>query len=58
MNKDDSHDKIVLNNVSIIGKNSDFQTCSNYWLKKCIEVNYPYSVSWMGRPIIQIPQDL
>jgi len=35
-----------------------FELISNQWLKVGWNEKYPYTFSWMGRPIIQIPEDI
>lgn len=35
-----------------------FELVSHEWLKQGWSRKYPYSFSWMGRPIIQIPEDI
>lgn len=35
-----------------------FEVLSDVWLKVGWNQKYPYAFSWMGRPIIQIPEDI
>ena len=35
-----------------------FEAISSLWLKLGWNAKYPYTFSWMGRPIIQIPEDM
>lgn len=61
---------IDTNNESITQKTDDqdlvlglytkegFELLSYYWLKVGWNQKYPYTFSWMGRPIIQIPEDM
>jgi cephalosporin hydroxylase len=35
-----------------------FELISHYWLKVGWNQKYPYTFSWMGRPIIQLPEDM
>ena len=35
-----------------------FELISHQWLKVGWNQKYPYTFSWMGRPIIQIPEDI
>ena len=35
-----------------------FELISQQWLKVGWNQKYPYAVSWFGRPIIQIPEDM
>lgn len=50
--------KLVERNVSDIAKNRDFLDLTNAWLREAIRHSYAYNFSWLGRPIIQIPQDI
>lgn len=35
-----------------------FALVSEAWLEMSIRVNYPYTFTWLGRPLIQYPEDL
>lgn len=35
-----------------------FELISHHWLKVGWDQKYPYSFSWLGRPIIQLPEDI
>jgi len=35
-----------------------FEQISHHWLKVGWNQKYPYTFSWMGRPIIQLPEDM
>ena len=35
-----------------------FEIISHQWLKVGWNQKYPYTFTWMGRPIIQIPEDV
>jgi len=39
-------------------KDSAWQKMSNDWLLHALQQRYVYNFSWMGRPIIQLPQDM
>ena len=41
-----------------LGSAEGFKIMSNIWLKSGWELKYVYSFSWMGRPIIQLPEDM
>ena len=43
--------------VPLYSKES-FETISDVWLKVGWNEKYPYTFSWFGRPIIQIPEDI
>lgn len=38
--------------------NEAFERLSHHWLRVGWNQKYPYTFSWMGRPIIQIPEDM
>lgn len=40
------------------GKNDGLKESADHFLKKSAEVKYSYNFSWLGRPIIQYPQDM
>src|SRR4030095_552977 len=35
-----------------------FQLISQQWLKVGWDQKYPYTFSWLGRPIVQLPEDM
>tara|TARA_B100001540_G_scaffold317283_1_gene349813 strand:- start:2737 stop:3504 length:768 start_codon:yes stop_codon:yes gene_type:complete len=41
-----------------IGSKKAFEILSKIWLRSGWDTKYVYSFSWMGRPIIQLPDDL
>lgn len=48
----------VLKNIESAGKDRDFRGLSNIWIRECIRHSYAQNFSWLGRPIIQVPQDI
>jgi len=48
----------VLENIEGLGKDRDMQDLSRIWLRDTLNHRYTYNFSWMGRPIIQYPQDM
>ncbi|MCQ2005415.1 cephalosporin hydroxylase family protein [Rhizobium sp. NRK18] len=48
----------VARNIEEIGNDRDFLGLSNIWMRESVRHHYPYNFSWLGRPVIQIPQDL
>ena len=48
----------VKKNVTEIGNDSDFLGLTNIWIRECIRHNYAHNFSWLGRPIMQVPQDI
>lgn len=41
-----------------IGSSEAFKIISDVWLRSGWDAKYVYSFSWMGRPIIQLPEDM
>ncbi|HDS01576.1 MAG TPA: hydroxylase, partial [candidate division Zixibacteria bacterium] len=35
-----------------------FELISRYWVKVGWSMKYPYTFSWLGRPVIQLPEDM
>jgi len=44
-------------NLPLYSKNA-FELLSHLWLKVGWNEKYPYTFSWMGRPLIQLPEDV
>lgn len=40
------------------GKDEEFATMSREWVRASMERQYVYNFDWLGRPIIQYPQDM
>jgi len=53
-----SHEDFVKHNISRAGADPDFRGLTNIWLREAIRHNYAQNFNWLGRPIIQIPQDM
>jgi len=58
MNLIASFQQDVKDNVLGIGEDKAFLTLSNEWNQAAIRHHYAYNLSWLGRPIIQVPQDI
>ena len=48
----------VKKNIEEIKKDKDVQAFSNLWMIKTHHLKYDYNFTWLGRPIIQMPQDI
>ena len=48
----------VQQNIQQIKNTSKIQDLSMVWLNEIHHVKYEYNFSWLGRPIIQMPQDM
>ncbi|MEN7537887.1 cephalosporin hydroxylase family protein [Aurantiacibacter flavus] len=47
----------VEDNIRGIGEDPAFLGMTNIWLREAIRHNYAQNFTWLGRPIIQVPQD-
>lgn len=45
-------------NIARIGRDEELKRLSRAWQHETAKYNYVYNFSWLGRPIIQLPQDL
>ena len=50
--------KECLENISKQSSNKEFLDASNLWFSKSIKSKYSYNFEFLGRPIIQYPQDI
>ena len=57
MNEMESFAIQVQHNIKGIGNDAHFLALTNTWLCEAIKHNYAQNFAWLGRPIIQIPQD-
>ncbi|MFZ4775248.1 MAG: cephalosporin hydroxylase family protein [Terrimicrobiaceae bacterium] len=55
MNTD--HQDLVASNIRGLGANEKLKADSVAWIHETAKHNYSYNFSWLGRPIIQYPQD-
>ena len=46
------------NEISQQGKSEEIHSKTKEWLNESIKTNYSYHFDWLGRPIIQYPQDM
>ena len=58
MNPHDEFKEEVCTNIEGLGRDRDLQGLSRDWLIKISPHKYPYNFTWLGRPIIQLPQDI
>jgi len=47
----------VARNIQNIGADADFLGMSNIWIRESIRHEYAQNFTWLGRPVIQVPQD-
>jgi cephalosporin hydroxylase len=45
-------------NISLLGKDKEIHSLSVKWIEDVSKMKYSYNFTWLGRPIIQFPQDI
>lgn len=58
MNPIEEFQKDVAENIRKLGEDQELQSFTWDWVKKVLPYRYTHNFSWLGRPIIQFPQDL
>lgn len=48
----------VESNIKKLSNDRDVQALSRIWIREIANYKYAYNFSWMGRPLIQFPQDM
>jgi cephalosporin hydroxylase len=48
----------VTRNIADLGADEQLKVTTNRWLRQSAKHRYTYNFRWMGRPIIQLPQDI
>jgi cephalosporin hydroxylase len=48
----------VAQNIEKLGEDEALRGLSNIWIREITRYKYAYNFTWMGRPVIQFPQDL
>src|SRR5438046_10476384 len=48
----------VENNIARLKQDDDLRRLSNAWIQAIAPYKYSYNFTWLGRPVIQFPQDL
>lgn len=48
----------VANNIRGLAEDDDMLALSRVWLREVTPYKYAYNFTWLGRPIIQFPQDM
>lgn len=48
----------VVRNIAGLARDEPLKTCSREWIDRVAEHKYTYNFRWLGRPVIQLPQDL
>ena len=58
MNPSEVYKSQVTSNIAGLGSDKDVQGLSRIWSRETNRNGYTYNFSWLGRPIIQYPQDI
>lgn len=58
MNPIESFQEEVRKNIEGLGADTDLHRLSGEWNLRAVAHRYAYNFSWMGRPLIQVPQDM
>lgn len=51
-------DDEVVDNIASLASDVELQASSRAWINRIATHKYTYNFSWLGRPIIQLPQDI
>ncbi|MDM4143266.1 MULTISPECIES: cephalosporin hydroxylase family protein [Mycobacterium] len=52
------HQRSVIENVEALAKDHEIARLSSEWTDRSVTHRYSYNFEWLGRPIIQYPQDI
>lgn len=58
MNPNDRFKQEVEANIAGLEQDADLQALSRVWVREITRHKYAYNFRWMGRPVIQFPQDM
>lgn len=58
MCKNHEHDRLVSENIARMREDPSFKEINQQYLEFMLSYQFQYNYSWLGRPIIQIPQDI
>lgn len=53
-----NHQDQVAVSINQLGSNKELRDVSTAWIRDTAKYSYSYNFSWLGRPIIQYPQDV
>ena len=56
--KHEEFEEEVAENIAELGRDEELQERSREWIDGIASHKYTYNFSWLGRPIIQLPQDI
>ncbi|NRA10927.1 MAG: cephalosporin hydroxylase family protein [Crocinitomicaceae bacterium] len=58
MNENEKFEQDVIQRVNKQGKDAELKELADKWVEKSMQKKYVYNFSWLGRPIIQYPEDI
>jgi cephalosporin hydroxylase len=58
MNEPERFAQEVAANIEGLSRDGDVQALSRIWAREVTRYKYTYNFTWMGRPVIQTPQDM
>ena len=58
MNDEQKFRSQCLREVSEQGSSDTLKSLTRQWVDESIKTNYSYHFEWLGRPVIQYPQDM
>lgn len=58
MSEHDNFKQDCLNEIDAQGADKEFKALTNEWVEKSAAHKYSYHFEWLGRPVIQYPQDI
>lgn len=58
MNPEEEFALRVASNIRGLGDDRDFRGLTNIWIRESIRHSYSHNFTWLGRPVIQVPQDI
>jgi cephalosporin hydroxylase len=58
MDKEEQFQEEVLERIERYSHDKEFKVLANKWLQQSLLKKYIYNFTWLGRPIIQLPQDI
>jgi len=54
----DDFEKQIRENIAGLAGDAELASLTDEWVRRSAKYNYSYNFSWLGRPIIQYPQDM
>ncbi len=58
MNQDEAFAREVAENIGGLAKDTQLRKLSDVFLASIASHKYTYNFRWLGRPVIQLPQDM